>query len=241
MTNSEIPWYHRWLLNLPKRTWPAWLKRKVKTETIEIKLWHRDRYDAARVMARYAEEAFTHAWGDEYEIEVTTQRQSASEDWLIKRIEFYNSTLKDGGYGIRHHKNDYESNLWRYLRDAAPDTAKDVNAVCLSHTNARGGGSVCFFSVDTPFEQHPDVGDLWVKPNTGQEDMEIKEFACGPPFGQISSGLHEMGHCVGLGHNIGGTIVFEGKRHATPMPYVDTDCYYLRYSEEARDYSIDVE
>jgi hypothetical protein len=190
------------------------LKRKVKTETIEIKCWHRERYDAARVMARYAETAFTHAWGDTYEIEVTVRKRSIPD-------------MSDG-------------ETFGYVRDHS-EAVKDVNAICLPHTDAVGGGSTCKFSVDTPFEQHPDVDDLWVKPNTGQEDMEIKEFACGEPYGQISSGLHEMGHCVGLGHNIGGTIVFEGKRHATPMPYVDSDCYYLRFSEEARDYSIDVE
>jgi hypothetical protein len=214
MDKSEIPWYHRWLLNLPKRTWPAWLQRKVKTETIEIKIWHRDRYNAARVMARYAETAFTHAWGDEYEIQVTVRKRSIPD-------------MSD-------------SQTFGYVRDHT-EAVKDVNAICLPHTDAVGGGSTCKFSVDTGFDQHPDVDDLWVKPNTGQADMEIKEFACGPPYGQISSGLHEMGHCVGLGHNIGGTIVHNGKRHATPMPYVDTDCYYLRFSEEARDYSIDVE
>jgi hypothetical protein len=214
MSNAEIPWYHRWLLDLPRSYWPDWLKRAKPAKTLEIKLWHRDRYNAARVMAEYAKTAFTEAWGHKYEVEVTVRRRSIP------------SMSDDEAFG--------------YVRDHQ-SSAKDVNALCLPHTDAVGGGSTCKFSVDTPWDKHPDVGDLWVTPNTGKEDMEIKEFACGPPFGQISSGLHEMGHCVGLGHNIGGTIVHNGKRHATPMPYVDSDCYYLRYSEEARGYSIDVE
>jgi len=165
-------------------------------------------------MAEYAREAFSDAWGDTYEIQVTVRRRSIPD------------MSDDEAFG--------------YVRDHEA-AAKDVNALCLAHTDAVGGGSTCKFSVDTPFEQHADVGDLFSKPNTSEEDMPIERYVCGPPYGQISSGLHEMGHCVGLGHNIGGEVEHKNKRYADPMPYSSLDCYHLRYSREARNYSIDVE
>lgn len=213
---ASVPSYFRWLLDLPRRYWPAWLRRRRPSKgTIRIKVWHQDRLDAARVMARYARAAFEDAWGDRYDIRVDVRRES-----IPHRLD------PDAAFG--------------YVRDHF-FAAKDVNAICLPHCDNTGGGSTCKLSVDTGFAQHPDVGDLYRKPNTEGGPTPTPAFASGEPYGLVSSGLHEMGHCVGLGHNVGNMTRHEGQDYADIMPYVDSDNYHLRFSTEAAGKSPEVQ
>lgn len=184
-----------------------------RRKTIEVAIWHQDRLDAAHVMRAYAEQAIETAFGDQYDVDVWVREKSVPSSIKVADDVF-------GWLQGEDRPNRDDGHL--------DEKAKDANLVLLPNADSVGGGSVCVTNADTPWGDTPNIGDLWQSP--------LKNYVCNSePHDAVSSGLHEIGHCLGLGHDVGGVVRHQGREYVSVMPYSDKGCLFLGYGPGTAD------
>jgi hypothetical protein len=180
-------------------------------KTIEVKIWHHEKLEAAKIARDYAEYALAEAFGDEYAVDVTYE--DASLDSLPQE--------------------ETSSAFFGYV-DSLPEDekAKDCNVFIQEYVHGRGGGDTATVAVygDRRKGVEQLAGDC-VRPfGNGEQDHY-----------RMNVVLHEIGHCLGFSHEGGdddGEVVeVDGKNFATPMKttYANTENVIHRFSNTCRE------